>query len=166
MSGWISVQKHIQVGLTVNSQSVTQTLPCVGLFPEQAALGVPGPAAGRPQECVARHPAVCPVWRGGWGTSRSRNPWGAAGTKWGLVGLWRPGPVSLSAPGSPGQWRGNKTLASLNNLVLCLSKKQPCVTSTGWRCSRARSKVVPWKKVWRLKRSRVLSRRMGVLHKS
>lgn len=54
-----------------------------------------------------------------------------------------------------------------NNLTTKLATSgRLSVTSTGWRCSRARSNVVPWKKVWRLKRSRVLRRREGVLHKS
>lgn len=152
-------------GPVVNS--VTQTLlSVVGLCPEQPAVWAPGQAVVPLVDFVCRSPGEFQAWWGDWGTSRSQNLWAAAGTKWGLAGPWRPGLVSLSAARSPGQQQSKVAKFSRRTVCKTAAFRHLSVTSTGRRCSRARSKVIPLKKVCRLKRSMVLRRRAGVLHKS
>lgn len=83
--------------------SVRQTLPSVGLCPEQAAVGALGRPGAQCCEGGLQLPGACRELLVGWGKSHSRSLWEAAGTEWGLVWLWQRDLASLSAWESPGQ---------------------------------------------------------------
>lgn len=163
-AGWYSLR------VSVTRTSVRQTLPSVGLCPEQAAVGVLGRVEVQCCERGLQLPGAPQGWQAGWGKSHSQSPWEAAGTEWSLAGLWRLDPVSLVAWESPVEMDlENKKKNDLGNYALRLlicEMIRTSVTSMGWRWSKVRSNVIPKKKVWRLKRSRVFRRREGLLHRS